>query len=223
MGPGWLHDGDGYGYIKYTGYTSTEVSITRNTVVSGTTSKTLTIRSDTVGVQTAQCTVYHPDATNNPVISDEVNFVTVSSAAENNITVESVGVTNTATITSLNLNNGEYTFEIEGTDVDNNGINQFYSFYSPDKDMEVEMDLYGGKGADTGQSGGEGGYSRIRFTMSRNTEYVIAGLLSSINAPFLYRKGALMACVGKGGDMTQSGSGNGGAGGAGYVLVQEYK
>ena len=136
-----MHDGDGYGYLKYTGYTSSEVSITQNTVVSGTTSNTLTIRTDTVGVQTAQCTVYHPDATINPVKSDIVNFVTVSSAAENNITVESIGVTDTATITSLNLNNGEYTFEVENTDVDQNGINQFYSFYSPDKDINVEEEL----------------------------------------------------------------------------------
>ena len=173
-----------------------------------------------MGVQTAQCTVYHPDATNSPVISDEVTFVAVSSAAENNITVESVGVTDTATITSLNLNNGEYTFEIESTDVDQNGINQFYSFYSPDKDMEVEMDLYGGKGADNSVTavgnhsnvGGEGGYSRIRFTMSRNTEYVIAGLLSSINAPFLYRKGTLMACVGQGGGAGLDGKGGFGGG-----------
>ena len=212
--PGWLHVGDGYANIKYTGNTTVPVITTRNTVVSGTTSKTLTIRTDIVGVQTAQCTVYHPDATNSPVISDEVTFVAVSSAAENNITVESVGVTDTATITSLNLNNGEHTFEVESTDVDQNGINQFYSFYSPDKDMEVELDLYGGKGVDNvGQVGGEGGYSRIRFTMSRNTEYVIAGLLSSINAPFLYRKGTLMVCVGQGGDASTASGANGGFGG----------
>jgi len=213
-GSGWLHDSDGYGYLKYTGTTSTEVSTTRNTVVSGTTSNTLTIRTDVVGVQTAQCTVYHPDATNSPVISDEVTFVAVSSAAENNLTVEAIGVTDTATISSINLNNGEYTFEIESTDVDQNGINQFYSFYSPDKDIEVELDLYGGKGADnTGQVGGEGGYSRIRFTMTQNTEYVIAGLLSSIKAPFLYRKGTLMACVGQGGDASTGSNANGGFGG----------
>ena len=220
QGNGWLHEGDGYGYLKYTGYTEETETVTRNTVVSGTTSNTFTLRADIVGVQTAQCTVYHPDATNNPVISDEVTFVTVSDQAENNITVEAIGVTDTATISSLNLNNGEYTFNIEGTDVDNNGINQFYCFYSPDKDMEVELDLYGGKGADNSVTpvgnhsnvGGEGGYSRIRFTMSRNTEYIIAGLLSSINAPFLYRKGVLMACVGEGGGAGIAGNGGFGGG-----------
>ena len=166
-----------------------------------------------MGIQTAQCTVYHPDATNNPVLTDEVTFVAVSSTAENNLMVEAIGVTDTATISSINLNNGEYTFEVENTDVDQNGINQFYSFYSPDKDMEVELDLYGGKGDDkNGNAGGEGGYSRIRFTMDRNTEYVIAGLISSINAPFIYRKGTLIACVGEGGGAANSGKGGFGGG-----------
>ena len=127
--------------------------------------------------------------------------------------VEAICVTDTATISSINLNNGEYTFEVENTDVDQNGINQFYSFYSPDKDMEVELDLYGGKGDDkNGNAGGEGGYSRIRFTMDRNTEYVIAGLISSINAPFIYRKGTLIACVGEGGGAANSGKGGFGGG-----------
>jgi hypothetical protein len=211
--PGWLHEGDGYCNIKYTGTTTTPVTTTRNTVVSGTTSNTLTIRTDIVGIQTAQCTVYHPDATNNPVLTDEVTFVAVSSSAENNLMVEAIGVTDTATISSINLNNGEYTFEVENTDVDQNGINQFYSFYSPDKDMEVELDLYGGKGDDkNGNAGGEGGYSRIRFTMDRNTEYVIAGLISTINAPFIYRKGTLIACVGEGGGAGNSGKGGFGGG-----------
>ena len=36
------------------------------------------------------------------------------------------------------------------------------------------MDLYGGKGDDKASyTGGEGGYSRIRFTMKKNEEYVI--------------------------------------------------
>ena len=66
------------------------------------------------------------------------------------------------------------------------------------------MDLYGGGGSEDYE--GEGGYSRIRFTMTQNTEYVIAGLTTSINTPFLYRKGTLIACVGEAGK-SQGGSG----------------
>ena len=47
--------------------------------------------------------------------------------------------------------------------------------------------------------------------MNKNEEYVIVGLSSDLNAPYLYNKGALMACVGQGGDAGTSG--NGGAGG----------
>ena len=75
------------------------------------------------------------------------------------------------------------------------------------------MDLYGGKGDDKGSyTGGEGGYSRIRFTMNKNEEYVIVGLSSDLNAPYLYNKGALMACVGQGGDAGTSGDGGNGGG-----------
>ena len=98
--------------------------------------------------------------------------------------------------------------------MDNNIFTQFYSVYAKDRDLDVEMDLYGGMGTSygldengsptrvvrtTGITGGEGGFSRIRFTMKQNEEYVIAGLIDSVNTPFVYRKGALMACVGEGG------------------------
>ena len=59
--------------------------------------------------------------------------------------------------------------------------------------------------------GGEGGFSRIRFTMEQNVEYVITGLNPLIDAPFLYRKGSLIACVGQGG--SAGSTGNGGFGG----------
>ena len=41
--------------------------------------------------------------------------------------------------------------------------------------------MYGGKGADNGgYAGGEGGFSRIRFTMQQNVEYVLAGMTDSV-------------------------------------------
>ena len=75
------------------------------------------------------------------------------------------------------------------------------------------MDLYGGKGNDNETYlGGEGGFSRIRFTMIKNTEYVIVGLNSTINTPFIYRKGTLIATVGAGGNAGTSGKGGSGGG-----------
>ena len=72
------------------------------------------------------------------------------------------------------------------------------------------MDMYGGK---IGDNGGEGGYSRIRFTMKQNEEYVLTGLNSPIDAPFLYRKGTLIAVVASGGHAGKDGSTGGDGGG----------
>jgi hypothetical protein len=47
--------------------------------------------------------------------------------------------------------------------------------------------------------------------MEQNVEYILTGLNTLIDAPFLYRKGSLIACVGQGG--SAGSSGNGGFGG----------
>ena len=212
QGSEWYNNGDGYGNLKYTGYTVEPVTTITKTTLAGTTTKTLTINCDSVGVQTCQCKITSATSSNSPIWTDVVNFVSTSTLAQNNINVESIGIGLTATVSSVNLNNGDYSFDATQSQVSSGSITKYYSFYSPDKDIDVEMDLYGGQGDDQGSySGGEGGYSRIRFTMKKNEEYVIVGLSSDLNAPFLYRQGELMACVGQGGDAGTSG--NGGAGG----------
>ena len=77
--------------------------------------------------------------------------------------------------------------------------------------------MFGGKGAGDGTSnpGGEGGYSKIRFTMKKDEEYVLTGLFDAVNAPFLYRKATLIAVVGGGG---ASGNNIGGGSGGGINL-----
>ena len=208
----WLNEGDGYANLKYTGYTDEEVTTTRNTILSGTTSNTLTISADIVGVQTCQCKITSATASNSPIWTDVTNFATTSTLDFYNINIENIGIGQTATLSSINLSNGDYEFDTTQSEVSSGGITKYYSFYAPDKDIDVEMDLYGGKADDKGSyTGGEGGYSRIRFTMKKNEEYVIVGLSSDLNAPYLYRKGALMACVGQGGGAGLSG--NGGTGG----------
>jgi len=193
--------------------TTTTQTIPRNTVLSGTKTPTLTVRSDAVGVNTARCLVSSVTSTNSPIFTDTVNFNSVSNADQYNINIESIGVTNSAGLLGINLFNGEYEFSpIKNTSVAGQVIDLF-SFYAPDRDIPVEIDLYGGKGYDRGSFvGGEGGFSRIRFTMTRNTEYVISGLSTSVNTPFLYRKGQLIACVGRGGDAGTSGNGGFGGG-----------
>ena len=209
----WDFAGNGYINIKYTGYTDTTVTTTTNTTIEGATSDTLTIKCDRVGIQTVQCKVTSATASNSPIWSDVTNFVTTSTLEQENINVEAIGVGQTASLSSINLSNGDYTFDTTQAQVSSGGITKYYSFYSPDKDIDVEMDLYGGKGTDKGSyNGGEGGYSRVRFTMKQNEEYVIVGLSSDINASYLYRKGQLIACVGGGGDAGEKGHGGNGGG-----------
>ena len=227
-GTGTLNEGDGWASLSYTGTVETGTTTTKNTIITGSNTSKLTLSCDTVGIQTVQCRVSSPEATNTPVLSNEVTFSTVSIVNDYPINVESIGITNSATLSSIDLSNGEYTFYATGNDPDASSITNLYSFFSPDKNINVEMDMYGGKGVDfsvwaagmgwgSGHPGGEGGYSRIRFTMEKNVEYVLTGLNQA--SPFLYRKGTLIACVGQGG---QGGHyGRGGSGGGVNVAGEE--
>ena len=58
---------------------------------------------------------------------------------------------NTATISTVDLNNdsdGDVEFSPATVVVGEDIFTQFFSFYAKDRDLDVEMDLYGGKGED---------------------------------------------------------------------------
>ena len=208
--------GNGFIKLKYdvpAGSNSTGLVKRINTTLSGSQTESLTASVDTVGIQTITCKLNHPTATNSPLESDVALFSAISNADSFPIRVEEIGGSATANIVDVDLFNGDFELDTTGSgDIANNEFNNYYSIYSPDKDIEVEVDLYGGKGANSGSFvGGEGGFSRIRFTMEQNVEYVLTGLNTLIDAPFLYRKGSLIACVGQGG--AAGSSGNGGFGG----------
>ena len=196
---------------------------TQNTVISGQGTPTLSITSDEGSfnsVRRLYCVVSHPDATNGEQTSETVDSIVVDNTA-NTIIVESIRVDNTANVAEHNLNNGNITFE--GGQVDLDGVGEaaiLYSIYSPNKDLTVEMQLYGGQGKSSPNNaylGGIGGYAKIKFTLEKNQEYVIAGLTQSVGTPFIYRGANLIACVGQGGDggNIPGGSGFGSGGGHG--------
>ena len=205
---------NGYVFIKYDvpDGQGTE-TITTNITVSGSQSETISLSADAVGVTTVACRVSHPTATNSPVTSDDARFAVLDNAEQYRVKIEGIDFTNEANLSETDLFNGE--FEIDtSTPEDGSTVSaNYWVLYSPDKDIEVEMDLYGGKGTGSGSFvGGEGGFSRIRFTMKQNDEYVVTGLNSTIKAPFLYRKGTLIASVGAGGDAGTSFNGGFGGG-----------
>ena len=208
--------GNGYIKVKYdvpAGSNSTGIVKIINTTCTGTQTESLTASTDTVGIQTFTCVLTHPTATNSPLTSDTALFSAISNEESYPLRVEEIGGLTTATIVDVDLFNGDFELStVQSGDINNDEYTSYYSIYAPDKDLTVEVDLYGGKGANSGSFvGGEGGFSRIRFTMEQNVEYVITGLNTLIDAPFLYRKASLIACVGQGG--SAGSTGNGGFGG----------
>ena len=189
-------------------------TITKNgvdTVVAGATTPTLTLTSNNSGISyDVRCNVSSATASNSPIVSDSVTYtVNVPTSVINIEAIKNAGTQ--ATLSSVDLANGEITINAATSSTASDFF--LYSLYAPNKDVDVEMDLYGGTGYSGnpgGGGGGQGGYSRIRFTMNKNEEYVIVGLTEAINTPFLYRKASLIACVGQGGS-----AGNGGNGGSG--------
>ena len=207
--------GNGYGTLSYNTTTTETTTEVRKTVISGVNTPTLTLKSDWNGTQTVKCRVSHGSVTNSPVDSDTVTFAMVPGLGSQNIIVESIDNTSTAQINTIDLSNGDYTIDTSTNWADQAGQSNVVSLYAPNQDLKIQMDLYGGKGRSLNalaDPGGEGGYSRIEFTMEQNQEYVIAGLSTYINAPFVYAGANLIAVVGGGGDGGKPGTGGPGGG-----------
>ena len=205
------NSGSGYATLSYTYITSSTTTIpgvSLNLKISGSKTPILTLSSNNNITRTVQCRISHPAAVNSPILSNLVQFVALSSSDQFNLAIEEIYSTNTAGLSTFDLFASDREFLTSTSETFTN-----YSLYCPDRDIDIEMDLFGGKGSNNGSfSGGEGGFSRIRFTMLRNTEYVISGLTPSVNTPFIYRKGQLIACVGKGGDAGTTANGGFGGG-----------
>ena len=187
--------------------------LTDSSTVSGSGTPNLNISSSQVGVSTVQVKITNSIASNSPIYSNVVDFGVIP--LRKLINIEKYDTTSsTAELSSHDLlNEGEFTilsqYNTSGTSL--------ISLYAPELDINVEMDIYGGAGANSGSyTGGQGGYSRIRFTMKKNEEYTFAGLDIVNKCPFIYRKGSLIAVVGRGGDAAPGG--NGGAGGGVNVV-----
>jgi hypothetical protein len=180
-----------------------------SSTVSGSNTPNLTISYSQIGVYSIQVRITNSIASNSPLYSDVVNFYNVPPSK--NITIEKYDTTSsTATLSTTDLLvSGDVTLYAQ----DNTSATSLISLYAKDIDTNVEMEIYAGAGANSGSyTGGQGGVSKIRFTMKKNEEYTIAGLDSTNQCPFVYRKGSLIAVCGKGGDAASSGNGGNGGG-----------
>ena len=207
----------GYGAVHYSvrnvvpGTPPTTNITTVNHTASGATTDTLTIQSDGVGINTVRCVVSNAGATNTPVESDEVNYNVVSTVSQATIKIETIGIGTAAVISTHNLASSSLELSVSGQA--GGQQNMYQVIYSPDRDIDIEMDMYGGAGFSTPSfAGGQGGYARIRFTMKQNEEYTLSGLIGSVNTPYLYHRSSLIACCGGGGNAGNSGDGGDGGG-----------
>lgn len=203
---GAASDGSAVSYQWYNALTGAPLSNT--STASGVTTPTLSLVSSvpvTAGTQQVFARISHPTASNSPVQSNTVIFTVT--APRNIIRISGRSDTDTSTSYSeVDLNTFSY---ITGGS---------FEFYAPDKDILVVATLRGSKGADNGSfRGGNGGETRVLFTLRRNTEYIVripgSNNGTGGNACYLYEKGVLIAVAGGGGSAGRSG--NGGAGGGG--------
>ena len=187
--------------------------------ISGSRTNRLSLTPTDSGADIVDCVLSNQYVTT--VVTNPVKLVVTQ--ARSILKIEAYDGTSTASLSSYNLDDQEIT--IDSSLINSDEI----CLYSPEKDIEIEFDLYGAKGVDfdvwaagmgwsSGDSGGEGGYSRISFTMKKNEEYVLKGIKSN-SALFLYRKASLIAVVGQGGDGGHYGPG--GAGGGVNVAGQD--
>jgi len=181
------------------------VTKTIATTISGAKTPNLTINSEDAPVLGAiRCKITANDVQNSPTFSDEVDYG--NTVVRSIVKLEGYGTTSTATLLETNLDNEDFVISADNLNFDD------ICFYAAEKDIELELDIYGAKGDDKGNFvGGEGGYSRINFTMEKNEEYIVRGIKSDTGL-FLYRKGSLIAVVGSGGDAGNTGNGGKGGG-----------
>tara|TARA_B100000287_G_scaffold137114_1_gene129095 strand:+ start:316 stop:2820 length:2505 start_codon:yes stop_codon:yes gene_type:complete len=216
----WGQGGNGYATLSYMSTTTTVTTHTRRTVISGVNTPTLTLKSDWNGSQSVFCRISHSSASNSPVDTDTVSFTQVPGTGNEMINFEEIdGNSSTAIKGDFNLRSGAYTWL---TKPGGQYLDDLITFYAPDKDIDVYIDLYGSQGDDwqprpdpinhLGAQGGKGGYGRIEMTLKQNQEYTIAGLSTNIGTPFLYEGGELVAVVGQGGQAGRWGSGGDGGG-----------
>jgi hypothetical protein len=179
---------------------------TANAIIQGSNQPGLIITPtpEVPGISTVRVIISNPSAgivTSNNATLNVVN-------PRNILVIEGFTPQNNYAIREINLDGGaSFTLTDETFGSNFNTI----TFYAPENDLDIEMEIRASKGTDKGSySGGQGGVSRIKTTLRRNDEYTVLGI-SNNSGVFIYRGPNLISVVGKGGD---AGSvGNGGAGG----------
>ena len=224
--------------VIYTSPTSSGgESVTTTTIVTGSGTDTLTLNSNSVGIQTVRCKVSHPTACNAPANEQSI----VSSTSNSPI------FTKTATydaISAVNSQRSILNYEVVQDDdssysIFQNDLNLFLTdidlqaangreyraicVYAPEENVNVEITMAGSAGISFNNNlGGSGGECVFTYTLQQNTEYMFLlgetqGTTSSVGrggaGAYFYEKGRLLvACGGGGASGWYSGAGGEGSG-----------
>jgi hypothetical protein len=177
-------------------------NLSDGSLVSGSTTPSLNITSNTVGVNTVQAVVSHPTSCDSPVYSNVATLTVVE--PRQIIVFENIRSSSSADIYTWNLFDNPLS-------VGENIPRSLASFYAPERDINVELEVHARNGSSSGSNrGGRGGYAKVRFTMRQNEEYMSASFV--FGGIFIYRKSRLIVGLGEGGDASSSGRGGDGGG-----------
>jgi hypothetical protein len=194
-----------------------------SSTVSGSRSNTLRISRPSAGTYYIRAKFTHPTASNSPIYSSTATFNVVLARAILNYEVFTDGgySANTGQIDLKQQSGNSYTFFSGG------GTGwQTTCIYAPERDIDVYIELAGAKGRNQGgKRGGDGGYTKIRYQLQRNTEYILkvghsygynvaptGGVSSGGGMTIFYRGAHVVAAAGGGGGSASKGKGGDGGG-----------
>lgn len=184
---------------------------TSSPVISGSNTQIVYISPSTVGISTIQSIVSKTISSNGSTFTTSVTsgIATLTTvAARQLLSFEAYNTRNNQSIIRTTETNLSSTYTLNDSIFSQCDT---ISFFAPETDFDLEIEMFAAKGADASSyTGGNGGYGRFYFRINRDIEYTILGI-SNNSALFLYRGSTLIAVVGKGGNAGING--NGGTGG----------
>ena len=219
---------------------------TIKTNISGSQTKSMTVRTDTVGVQQVKCLIKHPASAlnyaqgqnptdnessgilNGGLLTNPANFEAISAVnlTQSNLTIELVRDDDVNVFDSIdqNLFLGPLNLQAETSNFD---MTRAITVFAPDENIAVKIDMAGSAGQGfNGYSGGEGGRCIFTTTLQKGVEYTfkLGATLeptSSIGrggaGAYFYEKGRLLVACGGGGASGWFGGSGGDGGGAGVA------
>ena len=219
---------------------------TIKTNISGSQTKSMTVRSDTVGIQQVKCLIKHPTAAlnyaqgQNPsqnessgildggLLTNPANFEAISAVnlTQSILKVELVRDDDVNVYGDAEQNLFLGPLDMQGTDQDFN-MTRAITVFAPDENIAVRVDMAGSAGQSfNGNSGGEGGRCIFTTTLQKGVEYTFklgatVEPTSSIGrggaGAYFYEKGRLLIACGGGGASGWYGGSGGDGGGAGVA------